>query len=219
MGCHPQSLGCPDISAALKLMHTLHLDPGGQHATLAFLDSLRTEGHDHLASEGHQTIRNVIAGHKRAITQDLQDWLMKLVSHTQRGTRAKISATTHNLGPSGISVSMDVIADTLAMGPYIACFQDILIHGQNTRGVKRAIEEINPNYHIFLATGSFAPDDHRKTNYGGWRASGMACLTLLHKRAFDTLRCAKFEWRNPKDRRANTSASERDGPLHFAGGL
>ena len=72
-GTDIQELGRPDISAALKLMHTLHLDPGGQHATHVFFDSLRTEGHDNLASEGHQVIRNVIAGHRKAIEQDLQD--------------------------------------------------------------------------------------------------------------------------------------------------
>ena len=128
---------------------------------------------------------------------------MKLISHTGRGPRAKISVTTQNLGPSGISVSMDAVADTLRLGPCISCFQDILIHGQNTRVIRRAIERISPHYQIYLDTDSFAPDDHRKTNYGGWRVSGMACLTLIHKRVFDTPKCAKYEWRSPKDRRAN----------------
>ena len=84
---------------------------------------------------------------------------------------------------------MDAVADTLRLGPCISCFQDILIHGQNTRGIRRAIERISPDYQIYLDTGSFAPHDHWKINYGGWRASGMACLTLLHKRVFDTPKC------------------------------
>ena len=68
---------------------------------------------------------------------------------------------------------MDVVTDTLVMGPYVTCFQDVFIHGQNARGIRRALENINPDYLTFMDTGSFAPNDIRKTNYGGWRASDM----------------------------------------------
>ena len=68
---------------------------------------------------------------------------------------------------------MDVVTDTLSLGPYVTCFQDVLIHGQNARGIRRALENINPDYLTFMDTGSFAPNDIRKTNYGGWRASDM----------------------------------------------
>jgi hypothetical protein len=37
---------------------------------------------------------------------------------------------------------MDVIENTLALGPYVACFQDILLHGQDIRNIKREIGEI-----------------------------------------------------------------------------
>jgi hypothetical protein len=42
-------------------------------------------------------------------------------------TQEKATVSTHNLGPVGITLSMDVIEDTLALGPYMSCFQDILL--------------------------------------------------------------------------------------------
>jgi len=80
-----------------------------------------------------------------------------------------------------------VIADTLAMGPQVACFQDILIHGQDIRSVRKSIGDINPDYQIFSDHGSCAPDDFRRLNYAGCGASGLASLTLLNKRSFDIL--------------------------------
>ena len=117
--------------------------------------------------------------------------------------------TTHNLGPSGISVSMDVVTDTLVMGPYVTCFQDVFIHGQNARGIRRAIESMNPDYLTFMDTGSFDPNDDRKTNSGGCRTSGMVCLTLLQKRVFDTQKCFKDEWRDHNDLKATTVTGKR----------
>ena len=98
---------------------------------------------------------------------------------------------------------MDVVTDTLSLGPYVTCFQDVLIHGQNARGIRRAIESISPDYLTFMDTDSLASNDIRKTNYGGWWASGMGCLTLLQKRVFDTQKCVKLEWRDHNDRRTN----------------
>jgi hypothetical protein len=87
------------------------------------------------------------------------------------------------------------------MGPQVACFQDILIHGRDIRSVRKSIGDINPNYQVFSDHGSFAPDDFRKQNYAGWGASGLASLTLLNKRAFDIPHCRIHEWRNAKERK------------------
>jgi hypothetical protein len=65
------------------------------------------------------------------------------------------------------------------MGPLVSCFQDILIHGQDIRSVRKSIGDINLDYQVFSDTSSFAPDDFRKLNYTGWRASGLTSLTLL----------------------------------------
>jgi hypothetical protein len=83
----------------------------------------------------------------------------------------------------------------------VACFQDVLIHGQDIRSVRKSIGDINPDYQIFSDHGSFAPDDFRKLNYAGWGASGLASLTLLNKRAFDIPHCRIHEWRNAKERK------------------
>jgi hypothetical protein len=69
------------------------------------------------------------------------------------------------------------------MGSLVSYFQDILIHGQDIRSVRKSIGDINPDYQVFSDHGSFAPDDFRKLNYAGWGASGLASLTLLNKRA------------------------------------
>jgi hypothetical protein len=119
--------------------------------------------------------------------------------HRRNKNRKKVTVTTQNLGPSGIFRVMHVIADTLTMGPQVACFQDILIHGRDIRSVRKAIGDINPDYQVFSDHGSFAPDDFRKQNYAGWGASGLASLTLLNKRAFDIPHCRIHEWRNAKE--------------------
>ena len=63
--------------------------------------------------------------------------------------RKPVTVSTHNLGPVVITLSMDLIEDTLALGPYIVCLQDILIHGQDIHNIKRTIGEFNSAYHIF----------------------------------------------------------------------
>jgi hypothetical protein len=62
---------------------------------------------------------------------------------------------------------MDVVDDTLALGPYVSCMQDVLLHGQNLQSVKRSIADINPNYQIFPDIARHATYDIRKRNYGG----------------------------------------------------
>ncbi len=98
---------------------------------------------------------------------------------------------------------MHVITDTLVMGPLVSCFQDILIHGQDIRSVRKSIGDINPDYQAFSDTGSLAPEDFRKLNYAGWGASGLASLTLLNKRAFDIPNCKIHEWRNGKEHKGD----------------
>ena len=53
---------------------------------------------------------------------------------------------------------MDVIEDTLTLNPYVTCFQDILLHGQDIRSIKRAIGEFSSDYHIFSDIGAHAID-------------------------------------------------------------
>ena len=89
-----------------------------------------------------------------------------------------------------------------ALGPYVTCFQDILLHGQDIRSIKRAIGEFNSDYQIFSDIGDHVQEDIRRTNYAGWRSSGMVSLTLLHKGVFNIQQCTKHEWRSGKDHRS-----------------
>jgi hypothetical protein len=84
---------------------------------------------------------------------------------------------------------MDAIEDTLALGPYVTCFQDILLHGQDIRSIKRAIGEFNSDYQIFSDIGAHAQDDIRRTNYAVWRSSDMVSLTMIHKDVFNIQQC------------------------------
>ncbi len=121
-------------------------------------------------------------------------WIHQLNTTTDdNNVRKKITVTTQNLGPAGIFRSIHAITDTLVMGPLISCFQDILIHGQDIRSVRKSIGDINPDYQVFSDTGSFAPDDFTKLNHAGWGASGLASLTLLNKRTFDIPNCKIHE--------------------------
>jgi hypothetical protein len=184
---------------ALKLMRTLHYDPEGRQATNAYFEALQRNGHDSLATEGRLIIRNIIAGKEERMA--LHDWLHRLNTNTgDRVARKKVTVTTQNLGPAGIFRAMHMLEETLAMGPFVSCYQDVLIHGQDIRSVKRAIGNINPDYQVFSDTGSFAPDDFRKINYAGWGASDLAILTLLNKRIFDIPNCKIHDWRNSKER-------------------
>jgi hypothetical protein len=142
----------------------------------------------------------------------LREWIHRLNMTTgENNIRKKVTVTTQNLVPSVIFRVMHVIADTLTMGPQVACFQDILIqvacfqdiliHGRDIRSVRKVIGDINPDYQVFSDHDSFAPDDFRKPNYAGWGASGLASLTLLNKRAFYIPHCRIHEWRNAKERK------------------
>ena len=197
---NPSRPGITNTQEALKLMHTLHYDPEGRQPTNAYFDALSRSGYGILATEGRKIIRNIVAG--EAETVSLRGWIHQLNTTTgDNNVRKKITVTTQNLGPSGIFRAMHAIADTLAMGPLVSCFQDVLIHGQDIRSVRKSIGDINPDYQVFSDTGSFAPDDFRKLNYAGWGASGLASLTLLNKRAFDIPNCKIHEWRNGKERK------------------
>ncbi len=97
----------------------------------------------------------------------LREWIHHLNMTTDdKNVRKKVTVTTQNLAPSGIFRVMNVIADTLVMGPQVACFQDILIHGRDIRSVRKSIRDINPDYQVFSDHGSFAPDDFRKLPLG-----------------------------------------------------
>ncbi len=133
----------------------------------------------------------------------LRVWIQQILEKTRDQTpRKKATVSTHNLGPVGITLSMDVIEDTLVLGPYVTCFQDILLHGQDIHRIKRAIGEFNSDYQIFSDIGAHTQDDIRRTNYAGWRSSDMASLTMLHKGVFNIQQCTKHEWRSDKDRRS-----------------
>jgi hypothetical protein len=67
---------------------------------------------------------------------------------------------------------MDVVEDTLALGTYVSCMQDVLLHGQNLRSVKRSIADLNPNYQIFSDIARHDTDDIRRKNYAGWGSRG-----------------------------------------------
>ena len=130
------------------------------------------------------------------------DYIHQLTEQEDDHTpKSRATVSTHNLGPIGISLSMDVVEDTLAMGTYVSCMQDVLLHGQNLRSVKRSIADLNPNYQIYSDIARHDTDDIRGKNYAGWGSSGMACLTMLHKDIFNISLCRKHEWRTGKDRR------------------
>jgi hypothetical protein len=78
--------------------------------------------------------------------------------------------------------------------------QDVLLHGQNLRSVKRSITDLNPNYQILSDITRHDTDDIRSKNYAGWGSSGMTCLTMLQKDIFNISLCRKHEWRSGKDR-------------------
>ena len=192
--------GTVNTQEALKLMHTLTHDPEGRQTTNAYFDALHRSGYGTLATEGRTIVRNIVAGEVESMA--LREWIHRLNTITgDKNVRKKVTVMTQNLGPSGIFRAMHVIADTLAMGPQVVCFQDVLIHGRDIRSVRKSIGDINPDYQVFSDHGSFAPDDFRKLNYAGWGASGLASLTLLNKRAFDISHCRIHEWRNAKERK------------------
>ena len=138
--------------------------------------------------------RRVINSTDEDTVGSFQRWVHQLMTQTNDHTsKRRVTVTTQNLGPIVISQSMDVVDDTLALGPYITCMQHVLLHGQNLQSVKRSITDLNPNYHIFSDVARHATDDIRKRNYAGWDSSGMVCLTMLHKDIFDIPQCRKYE--------------------------
>jgi hypothetical protein len=146
-------------------MHTLTYDPEDRQTTNAYFDALHRSGYDTLATEGRKIVRNIVAGEAESMT--LHEWIHRLnMTTVDKKVRKKVTVTTQNLGPSGIFRVMNVIADTLVMGPQVACFQDILIHGRDIRSVRKSIRDINPDYQVFSDHGSFAPDHFRKLPLG-----------------------------------------------------
>jgi len=190
----------------LSLLHALHSDPNAQGATQEFFDDLEKKNPGNLARDGRTIIRRIINSINYPddqATGDLREWIRELLEQTRdHAPRKKATVSTHNLGPVGITLSMDVIEDTLTLNPYVTCFQDILLHGQDIRSIKRAIGEFSSDYHIFSDIGAHANDDIRRTNYAGWRSSGMVSLTMLHRGIFNIHQCTKYEWRTGKDRRS-----------------
>ena len=73
-----------------------------------------------MATEGHIIIRRIIEHPDDHVTRDLHEWVQQLIEQTRdRTPRRRATVSTHNLGPVGITLSMDVIEDTLALGPYV----------------------------------------------------------------------------------------------------
>ncbi len=170
--------------------------------THIFFKELEEQGLAPLVQEGLIVLRKVINSTGENTTRDFQQWIHHLTEQEGgHAPRRRATVSTHNLGPIGISLSMDVVEDTLALGTYVSCMQDVLLHGQNLRSVKRSITDLNPNYQIFSDIARHDTDDIRSKNYVGWGSSGMACLTILHKDIFNIPSCHKHEWRSGKDRR------------------
>ena len=174
--CVPISIRLPpgNRCTSLCLLHKLSSDPNGQTEIHTFFKDLEEKGHVSLTGEGHIVIRA------------FQRWIHQLTTQTRDHTsKRRVTVTTQNLGPIDISLSMDVVDDTLDLGPYVSCMQDVFLHGQNLRSVKRSITDLNPNYQMFSDIAGHATDDIRKRNYTGWDSSGMTFLTMLHKDIFN----------------------------------
>ena len=193
-----------DRRAAMQLLHVLSSDPRGQADTHTFFKDLEEQGHASLAQEGRTILRRVVNSTDVNASRDFQQWIHQLTEQVGNDTpKRRVTVSTQNLGPIGIGLSMDAVADTLALGTYVSCMQDVLLHGQNLRSVKRSISDLNPQYQIFADIVRHDTDDIRGKNYAGWGSSGMACLTMLHKDIFNISLCRKYEWRSGKDRRSS----------------
>jgi hypothetical protein len=68
-------------------MHTLHYDPRGLQATKSYFEALKASGHELLATQGRQIIRNIIAGRDETI--ELHSWLHQLTTQTGDKTPGK----------------------------------------------------------------------------------------------------------------------------------
>jgi hypothetical protein len=179
----------------------LSSDPRGQVDTHTFFKELEDQDHTPLAQEGHIVLRRVINSTDENASGDFQQWIRQLSEQVGDHTsKRRTTVSTHNLRPIGISLSMDVVEDTVALGTYVSCMQDVLLYGQNLRSVKRSITDLNPNYQIFSDIARHDTDDIRRKNNAGWGSSGMTCLTMIHKDIFNISLCRKHEWRSDKDR-------------------
>jgi hypothetical protein len=165
---------------ALQLLHVLSSDPRDQSDTHTFLKELEEQGHAPLTQEGRTVLRRVINSTDENDSRNFQQWIRQLTAQTgDHSSKRRATVSTHNLGPIGISLSMDVVEDTLSLGTYVSCMQDVFLHGQNLRSVKRSITDLNPNYQIFSDIARHDTDDIRSKNYAGWGSSGMTCITML----------------------------------------
>ncbi len=128
----PPPQGRENRQEVFNLLYALHSDPQGQEATREFFfDDLEKKCPGNLASAGRTIIRRIINNTNNPDPDnqsvgDVRVWIQQLLEKTRDQTpRKKATISTHNLGPVGITLSMDVIEDTLALGPYVTCFQDI----------------------------------------------------------------------------------------------
>ena len=104
-----------------SLLHALCSDPKDQGATQEFFNDLRDKDLGTLPTEGHIIIRRIIEHPDDDATNDLHKWVQQSLEQTRdRTPRKKATVSTHNLGPLGITLSMDVIEVTLALDPYVA---------------------------------------------------------------------------------------------------
>ncbi len=125
----PPPQGRENRQELFSLLHALYSDPKGQGATREFFDDLEKKNPGNLAIEGRIIIRRIIKNINNPDPDDqvagvLRDWVQQLLEQTRDHTpRKTATVSTHNLGPVGITLSMDVIEDTLALGTYVTCFQ------------------------------------------------------------------------------------------------
>ena len=147
----PPALGRENRQELFNLMHTLCSDPKGQGATQTVSKNLTEKGLGTLVSEGHTIIKKFIEPTVDNVIYDLQKWIHRLLDQTRDQTPMKmVTVSSHNLRPVGITLSIDVIEDTLALGPYITCLPNVLMHGQDTHSIKRVIGEFSSVYQILV---------------------------------------------------------------------
>jgi hypothetical protein len=104
----------------LNLLHKLSSDPNGQAEIHTFFKDLEEKGHVSLAQEGRIAIRRVINNTDEDTVGSFHRWVHQLTTQTSDHTsKRRVTVTTQNFGPIGISLSLDVVDDTLALGPYI----------------------------------------------------------------------------------------------------
>jgi hypothetical protein len=65
---------------------------------------------------------------------------------------AHITMSTYNMATLRVTLSMDVVENKLIEEYLVLYFRDALLHGNDMRSVKCMIEEMNPNYKVFVDT-------------------------------------------------------------------